>query len=146
MCGELALDEAMDLDECTGGAYLITYLYFRPLVFFKLILNFMSKLKRKPATHLVVTRVSRTWHVNIESVLSFAQNCIERCSVDITRVRGMGGGQQTHHRVSVTGNGYCGVRRKMTFDGKQGTRGMYRVGCSTGENGFDLGSGGAGGG
>ena len=111
------------------------------MVFFERILNFMSKLKLKPATHLVVIRESCTWLVNNQSFLSFALNSIERCSVDITGVRS--GGQQTYHRGSVTGSGYCGVRRKMTFDGNKRTRGMYRVGWATGENGFDLGSGGA---
>jgi hypothetical protein len=91
-------------------------------------------------THLVVTRVSGTLLVDNQSFLSFAQNCIERCGVDITVVRG-GGAQQTHHRVSVTDNGYCGVRRKIIFYGKQVTAGMYRVGWATGGNGFDLGSG-----
>jgi hypothetical protein len=113
------------------------------VVFLKHILNFMSKLKLKPATHLVVTRESRTWLVNNQSYLSLAQKSIERYSVDITGVRSAG--QQTYHRGSVTGNGYCGVRRKMTFDGNKRTRGIYRVGWATGENGFDLGSGDAGG-
>jgi len=52
----------------------------------------MSELKLKPATHLVVTRESRTWLVNNQSFLS----SFKRCSVDIIGVRGRGWESSKH--------------------------------------------------